>query len=351
MTTVNPPKLLIFPFDGDAAGQMQHQAHSLGIEVACAHSDRGNDHFLYLPYVSDRGFIDALRALITTERITHLYSPHPVVWASLDDLIRQGQLSLSLLQPSPYEQDLSRYRLAVSWAQKQLAVMPATAVSRLGSDALDTLSGLHLGFFTIPGQSDLAKLEAIVELMGRCPAGDIVEIGSLFGRSAYAFAYLARRLNLGHVLCVDPWSNQEAGDQGDSAKLVNTASRHRRYNDVHHYFRAIRQAFNLDNLDWLRSTSCQGAESYRAGTAFSRTESTGTIALLHIDGNHALEAVSADIAAWSPWVGSGGWILIDDYCWSFGSGPRQAGDHYLQQHADLIEQAYCLGDTLYIQKK
>jgi hypothetical protein len=47
-------------------------------------------------------------------------------------------------------------------------------------------------------------------------------------------------------------------------------------------------------------------------------------------------------------VVSGGWVLLDDYRWAFGDGPKRAGDELLAGNG--FEQAFTLGDTLYLKK-
>ena len=75
---------------------------------------------------------------------------------------------------------------------------------------------------------------------------------------------------------------------------------------------------------------------------------SGVISLLHIDGNHSYQFVKRDIELWFPLVIKGGWILLDDYLWAFGDGPKIAGDELLS--SGKIDCAFIIGDTLFLRK-
>jgi hypothetical protein len=74
----------------------------------------------------------------------------------------------------------------------------------------------------------------------------------------------------------------------------------------------------------------------------------GRIALLHIDGNHRYDQVVQDIQTWAPYLMPGGWLLLDDYVWSFGDGPQMAGDELLQSGA--YDSAFVASDTLFLRR-
>jgi hypothetical protein len=340
--------VLIFPYDGPAAEAEATLFRQLGLKVVCAHSEARGAGMLELPYVTAPDFAARFAQLLTEHGVTHVMSPHPVVWSAMASMIASGGVSLTLLEPSPYQRDLASYVPAWEWAASWSPLVPPKACVAHGDDVPTALAALHAGYFAIPGQSDLAKLESLLSVMSSCPVGDIVEIGSLFGRSAFALAYLARLFGTGNVLCVDPWALQYGQDQGKSAQLVNSAAHRRDFELVHRAFRTNRLMYGLDNLDWQRKPSLEAARDYVRGTALTRADSAGSIALLHIDGNHALDAVRDDIRVWSSAVMPGGWVVVDDYRWAFGTGPQQAGDEFLAEHGSGIDLAYCAGDTLYV---
>jgi hypothetical protein len=107
-------------------------------------------------------------------------------------------------------------------------------------------------------------------------------------------------------------------------------------------------------VNYARARSTDAARSYRQRCAvvtedFGETAYAGDIALLHIDGNHALEAVRDDIAAWTARVRRGGWIVFDDYCWPFGDGPKVAADEFCLEHAHSLTAAFVAGGALFVQ--
>ncbi|WP_313539878.1 class I SAM-dependent methyltransferase [Sphingomonas sp.] len=76
----------------------------------------------------------------------------------------------------------------------------------------------------------------------------------------------------------------------------------------------------------------------------------GQIALLHIDGNRDRAAAEEDVLLWSPHVARGGWVVIDDYNWRYGDGPKQAGDALLERWGEGAARAFAAGDCLFIQR-
>ena len=67
------------------------------------------------------------------------------------------------------------------------------------------------------------KLCDLYEILRLSPPGDIVEIESRWGKSAFILAKLATYYSIGRLLCVDPWSNQHLV-QNDKKGLVYSGS-------------------------------------------------------------------------------------------------------------------------------
>jgi hypothetical protein len=122
--------------------------------------------------------------------------------------------------------------------------------------------------------------------------------------------------------------------------------------DIFEAFR-INLAPFAGRANYSRARSSDAAENYSSARYFTtddfgRTDYSGEIALLHIDGNHALEAVRSDIRAWQRFVRPGGWIVFDDYCWPFGDGPRVAADEFLVESRGRVATAFIADGALFV---
>jgi cephalosporin hydroxylase len=251
--------------------------------------------------------------------------------------------------------DWQSYGNAYQWVADQLAKTFKITECALPALSAASYAGLYRFYNLIPGQSDNTKLMALTELFRMAPSGDVIEIGALYGKSAFALTWLAKFHHIGTVICVDPWELASIKDQGTQANILNTAVSNRDWNQVFHGFTANLSVF--DNVNYLRAPSVLAAEAYQQAMKigsihteeFDRTPISGKIAILHIDGNHKYEVVKRDIEKWLPFVQEGGWVLLDDYVWAFGDGPKRAGDEFLIENKRKIDVSFVMGDTLFIQ--
>lgn len=219
-------------------------------------------------------------------------------------------------------------------------------------------AALHSRFVSLPGECDDRKLYAFAGVFAGLPKGDVVEIGSLMGQSAFALGTLAHTFGVGSVICVDPWNLSVVDDQGKAARALNDQLQPRKelldFDRVFELFRL--HVASLGNVSYIRRTSVDAVHLYieAAQTGSLRCQElgmipvTGSIAFLHIDGNHRFDHVMRDIVNWSPFVRPGGWIALDDYVWPFGDGPRRAGDELLSSEA--FDNAFCTEDTLFLRR-
>lgn len=364
------PTLLIFPAVIDGVENIAKTASQLGFSVIGASSvplDSPSKYFektISLPYITNPAFDAHFDSALKKYGITHIHAPHHGVWVYLKNILTKNNQNESdsygftLCNQHPFQNYWNEFEPHLIWADKALqdhlaqsidGVHAAPAMSRL------QYAALHRGFLRIPGESDPEKLMAMSAIMRLLPAGDVVEIGSLFGRSAYALARLAQHYRVGSTICVDPWRMEQIADQGAAAQGLFDS---RSLIDLDRVFAEFcATASEAGNIGYIRAPSVQAIDTYRNAILGQCLHSpdlgdvpvTGKIALLHIDGNHRYDHVVQDIETWSPHLIPGGWLLLDDYVWSFGDGPQRAGDELIST-ADY-DLAFAASDTLFLRRR
>jgi cephalosporin hydroxylase len=326
-------------------------ASSLSYDVSRENYPR----WLHLPYITQPGFNDALKTAIERFDIGGVYTPNPVVWSYLKTALSEIAPSVPLVNPPPIDAELSGYRKARQHAhallERPFALASDIAARRAMSEI--ELSALFRHTDLIPGMCDHAKLCALCEIARYTPPGDVVEIGTWWGKSAFVLSRLAHCYDLGSVLCVDPWSNEHL-IQDDGKSLVDSVSAEADADEAFVVFQMNLLPYSAGRLNYLRLPSTEGARHYRdnahaASPEFGSTTYGGRIALLHIDGNHSYDAASADLRSWTGMVVGGGWIVVDDYTWPFGDGPRRAADELLAEKGGEIDVAFVTGGALFLQ--
>ena len=310
--------------------------------------------WLTLPYVNHDGFDAALALAVRDFDVGGIYTPHPVIWNYLNRALERVAPGVSLLNASPANAELDGYRAAQARARALLVKPLALAVAHQAKPDLSELevASLYRYVEVMPGMCDHDKMRALYEIARYCPAGDVVEIGTWWGKSAFIFLRLAQCFGIGKLLCVDPWSNAHLV-QNDKNGLVDIASAQFSAEEAFNVFQINLLPYSGGSLNYLRMPSTDGARHYRAQRevltpAFGKTNYSGRIALLHIDGNHSYENAKADVAAWSDLVVDGGWIVIDDYTWPFGDGPKRVGDEFMAANRERISAAFVMGGALFI---
>jgi hypothetical protein len=353
--------VLVFPIDMPQSVGFARTASQLGFTVVAASSEP-IDPSLYpeytvahLPYVTDQKFDSALADLLEKHQVSSVYAPHPAIWWHLQSLCQRAVFpaGFRVCNESPYEMDWHAYGESYRWAEASMSSRPLLSFEPSSALPLASYAGLHRSYNLIPGQSDNTKLFALTQIARQVGQGDVVEIGSLYGKSAFALAWLAKFHHIGSVICVDPWKTASIQNQGEQASLINAAVVNRDWQQAFLGFAASLAMF--DNVNYLREPSELAATAYQRAASigsinsaeFGTTTVRGEIALLHIDGNHKYEAVKRDLEKWLPFVQEGGWVLLDDYLWAFGDGPQRAGNELLDQR--MVKTAFVAADTLFIQ--
>ena len=311
--------------------------------------------WLSLPFVTQPEFNEALKQAISESNIGGIYSPNPVAWDYLNRVLKELAPGVALVNDSPVNGELSGYRAARDHADSLLnRPLPlASNVAATPSMSPIELAALFRHADVIPGMCDHEKVCVLCEIARRSPAGDIVEIGSWWGKSAFILARLARSYAIGNLLCVDPWTNEDLVSK-DANVMVDRAFAQVDAEEALAVFEMNLLPYNANHVNYLRMPSTEGAQHYRAHrdvttASFGTTRYDGHIAILHIDGNHSYAAAKADIAAWGGLAVAGGWIVVDDYVWPYGDGPQRVGDEFMAEHQDKIDVAFVMGSALFFQ--
>ncbi len=360
--------VLVFPIDMDSSRRFIKHARSLGFKVVGASSvmscaeNTVVDSFTKLPFITASEFNQKFIQLIKQQAVTHIYTSHSGVWTHIDNLIATGKLGsdLCLCQPFPFEEDWLEVEPSFSWGEYASSdaffdSIPDELRPRTGKTLTRyEYASLHSQYTHISGHCDEDKLAALICLLANAPVGDVVEIGALFGRSAFALGWLANRFGIGNMICVDPWDTGKIQHQGKKAEILNSEINRIDFEKVFKSF--LLNISVLNNTSYIRDVSAKAIDVYnqaaQQGTLFSTEikpiEITGKIAVLHIDGNHEYQQVRLDVETWEPKVMSGGWILLDDYEWAFGDGPRLVGNELLE--SGNYDCSFVYSDTLFLRK-
>ncbi len=258
--------ILIFPASFAEGTFIADQAIGRGDFVigaaSVAVSEEERQHFslwVELPFITDPAFEEALAQLLYQHAISAIHAPHPVVWTTLRALLPRRHPEITLLNDSPAEQRLFPLRCAEQQRHSLPFQLPGLPPTLSVPAWLST--ALPLALHHLPGQSPAEKLALMAGLAYGGVAGDLVEIGSLWGRSAYALALACIREGIGPVLCVDPWQSS-AYQQSDSHALLAAASDSLDAEASYRYFIANLAPFAGTRCNYLRGYSTEPAEIY-----------------------------------------------------------------------------------------
>lgn len=306
-----------------------------------------------LPFVTDAAFEPALLALLQHHAVTSIFTRHPIIARYLSSMIATHGLAISLdaatFAATTIAEQHSIFSRVDALLHQPLSLDIPHARPPLGRLQMASMLTHTL---RVEGQSSDEKIFAFMEIFRSCPTGDIVEIGSFWGRSACLLAQLARHYWIGALLCIDPWENRAAHQDGvpshvnDEACAIDFAS-------AFDGFCINLIPYHPGYINYIRSDSHMAASCYRPGLvvtseAFGSTTYTGSISCLHIDGNHGFAHVAKDIDHWVPHMAPGGWVVIDDYQWAFGDDPKRAADDWMRTHHGRFTRAFVTGSSLFI---
>lgn len=351
------PCILIFPSSHADAKWQAARFRANGYKVVGASSlvldgsSNDFDHWERLPWIETTEFPAHLDKLIQTAGLTHIASGHPSVLEWLDQWQKLHNTGITIVSLREGDNGSVYYRMIESTAVKLLSFVNTIKQTNI---TLQQIEAALYGFSEFEGQCSEDKMAALLMCGQTCPDGDIVEIGSLFGKSAFALGFFPIRNHKGRLLCIDPWPMTRP-DQGQTRSNLASVSLNRDRTTVFKRFVARMTLHFSGSINYIRDTSDHAWKQYTSTptistTEFGTTDYEGNIACLHIDGNHALEYVQRDISQWVPRVKPSGWLIIDDYHWHYGDGPRQAADVLLTQHAHHFERGFFCGGALFLQR-
>jgi len=350
--------ILVFPSSVEGSLTFLKEARRHGRRVIGASSldcDPCADSFdgwARLPYLQAPDFPKTWVELLGSQAITHVFTAHAPTYHFLSQhpaLLPDG---VTLMAPSPYDLQSDLVRGAWDTLSERLAKIDGYAGKPANYSEAFTASLLHLarGMY---GECQEEKALALCGVLADAPPGDVVEIGTFFGKSAFLLNRLAANRGIGPVLAVDCW-NMHASVQKESPVEIQSLSTVWDWEIVFKGFLLTTAAIAAGSLfNYLRKPSVEAWAVYDSGVPivspeFGEMHMLGRLALLHIDGNHDESAVRQDFALWSRRLADGGWIVFDDYTWSHGDGPRKVADEVVTELGARVLRRFVSGGALFL---
>lgn len=147
-----------------------------------------------------------------------------------------------------------------------------------------------------------SKASILIDIITMTRPKRIVEIGVWGGKSLVPMACALKANNYGKIYGIDPWSSQESakGQEGANQQFWSKVDH---ISVMQGLQQKIKQFDLNDRIKLIRKTS-------------EDAEPIGSIDILHIDGNHSVEAALIDLNKWVPYVKRGGFIIFDDMYWA-----------------------------------
>lgn len=347
--------VLIFPAGMPKALEFKRVAENIGLICVEATSEiklaSQSKDIVWLPYITDSEFEAKLDFVLEKYGIDLIYTAHAGVWLKLNKIKeRSGSRKFKVCAEWPNTDDLRSYSRAYEWARTCTVFLDLPIEPVFPSLPVFRYANLYREFNNIPGESDDEKVWLLTQIFKYAELGDVIEIGSAYGRSAFSLAWLSGFYEIGTLICIDPWDFNSSKDQGDQASLINEAVNYVAWDQV--FIAFLISLANSRNVNFIRKPSVAAVDDYRKAAQaksifteeFGNTPLIGEVSILHIDGNHSHEDVKNDLDTWLPLVKKGGWVLLDDYLWAFGDGPKCVGDELIKNPNVSI--SFVVGDTL-----
>lgn len=352
------PAVLVFPATHPDGMKFLDVARERG-ETAVAASSVWDAKFaaqlgelILLPYVHDQTFPDQFQRLVGERHVTSIYAPVAAVYSWLAHYISENRLPLRLIGDSPIKCEMARFDAVMAKAATYRPFIDQCAGGNCDLADLEIAAVFRMAG-KIYGESNDDKIAAMMAIFSSAPKGDVVEVGSLVGRSAAVLAMMSRRYRTGNVLAIDPWQpgNATQCDSPDTVRVHMVGEWE--YDMLPQDFVVNTWPIGLGGLNYLRLDSAAGYQAFCrshtvANQIFGRVDYQGDISVLHIDGNHDYAQVKIDCDLWLTILASDAWLILDDYLWAHGDGPKRVGDSLLLSRKQDIERAFVCGKALFV---
>ena len=314
---------IIFPYAGQAAEDYADAAEERGEEVLRIYPDM-------LPRIHSDKFIGALSTMGEYFHATHIYCPAASVHHFMRGAIKEHNLPLKLIGESPIQQAMTAHRKLMKRAAElqPLAKIPVVE-----------LAGILKIAMNIYGESSDEKIAAMIGVFDdAAKEGHVMEIGCLAGRTACVLGYMSVRSGIGSLITIDPHSAAE-GVQYESPALLTELTNEWDWETLAEMF-GVNTTFVLDHTHARCSSASPDVDMSRVN-----------LSVLHIDGNHDYAAAKLDCDKFASRIIPGGWLILDDYEWAHGDGPKRAGDELMAERANEIETHFVVGGALFVKFK
>lgn len=348
---------LVFPAVNQTAVEYLSAARARGEPTVCAASvacdeiaaEWGGLH--RLPSIYDSNFQQLFVSLVVTQSIARLFCPVASVHVFMRRFIEEHHLNVALIGESPIRQQVEQHRQLMARAKR---LLPLVELCADGAPmlSLQEVAGMLRQASLIYGESNDDKLAAMMGIFASAPKGDVVEIGSLMGRSAFVLLYLAWRYRIGPVLTIDPWTPIDS-IQRDSPDSLQALVDEWDCEALSEGFFVNLIPFRTGDHAHLRMTATDAFQRYSGGKPIlspmsDRVGYSRKIGVIHIDGNHDYEFVKRDCELWLDRMLPGSWLILDDYVWGHGDGPRRVGNELLHEQPDRVGCAFVCGKALFV---
>lgn len=283
------------------------------------------DSWEKLPFIHEHSFSVNLSEVISRNEITSIFTPHAPSYLRLIEIKNQLPKNVTIIGDGPFNIQMNSIRELNS--KTALNLKKINKLIGFSSSVGESLVASILNrSSSIYGECSEEKIIALCSIFSNCPKGDVIEIGTFFGKSAFVLNRLASHFNIGTTLAIDPWDSFTS-IQKDSPSTIQNLSSVWDWELVFQGFLLNLQSSYSPHFNYIRASSQDAWGLYKSSNIisskeFGNTPTTHKIAILHIDGNHDEKEISKDFKIWSQYLVDGAWIIFDDYNWSQGVGPK-----------------------------